>query len=150
MLLGLAGRLGSVSQSSAHPASAFQLLAWLSGLEWGAEVRRRQPRDDAISPFATARAQAWLDRGTDAQAARQYATSLHDALTHQTYLGALRIPGREKYLAALGTAVEQARTGQKTAIESLAEAAAEWTEITAELGVEAQRKAYCQSLGYEP
>ncbi len=150
VLLGLAGRLGSVSQSSAHPASAFQLLAWLSGLEWGAEVSAASPATTLFRRSQLRAPQAWLDRGTDAQAARQYATSLRDALTHQTYLGALRIPGREKYLVALGTAVEQARTGQKTASESLGDAAAEWTKITAELGVEAQRKAYCQSLGYEP
>jgi hypothetical protein len=71
-------------------------------------------------------------------------------LSHSSYLFALRIPGRARYLAALDAAVRQTVAGEKSAADALAEAATEWRRITGELGVDAQRKAYRLSLGLEP
>ena len=53
-------------------------------------------------------------------------------------------------MAALDTAVEQTLAGAQSPQEALDAAAAEWKKITAELGVEAQRQAYRNSLGLEP
>ena len=63
---------------------------------------------------------------------------------------ALRIPGREKYLAALDQAVAAAVRGDQSPAAALAEAARQWHEITKELGLENQKAAYLQSLGLEP
>ena len=65
-------------------------------------------------------------------------------------LRALGIPGQEKYLAALDAAVADAVRGERSAADALADAAAKWREITTELGVDAQRKAYRNSLGLQP
>ncbi|MEX0677599.1 MAG: extracellular solute-binding protein [Pirellulales bacterium] len=149
-LLGLAGRLGSVTRSSAHPRAAFQLLAWLSGREWGARVSSASPATTLYRRSQIKTPQPWLDPLTDPQAAEQYATSVFDALGHSSYLFALRIPGRTQYLAALDTAVRESVAGQKSPAAALAEAAAQWRRITETLGVDTQRKAYRLSLGLEP
>lgn len=149
-LLCLAGRLGSVAEQAAHPDNAFQLLAWLSGQEWGSKISGASPATTLYRRSQIRAPQPWLDPLTDAQAAQQYAHSVHDALSRPGYLFALRIPRQERYLAALDAAVAQAVGGQKSPAEALEGAAAEWSAITTELGLEAQRKAYRQSLGLEP
>jgi multiple sugar transport system substrate-binding protein len=148
-LLGLAGRLGSVTHTTAQPA-AFAMLAWLSGREWGAKVSSASPATTIYRHSQIKAPQPWLDPLTDTLAAEQYATSVHDALSHSSYLFGLRIPGRARYLAALDAAVRQTVAGEKSAADALAEAATEWRRITGELGVDAQRKAYRLSLGLEP
>jgi multiple sugar transport system substrate-binding protein len=148
-LLGLAGRLGSVTHTTARPA-AFGLLAWLSGHEWGPTVSSASPATTLYRRSQIKAPQPWLDPLTDTQAAEQYATSVYDALSHSSYLFALRIPGRERYLSALDSAVRQTVSGEKSAADALAQVAAEWRRITDELGVDAQRKAYRLSLGLEP
>jgi multiple sugar transport system substrate-binding protein len=92
----------------------------------------------------------WLDAGTDAAAAQQYAATVYDALSHAAYLSAPRIPGRVEYLAALDAAVRAAVKGEKPPADALAAAAAQWRTITEKLGTDAQRKAYRLSLGLEP
>ncbi len=58
-----------------------------------------------------------------------------------------RLPGADRYLRALDDAVRQALAGKATSAEALEAAAAQFRTITAELGVDRQRKAYQQSLG---
>jgi multiple sugar transport system substrate-binding protein len=149
-LLGFAGRLGSVAQQAAHPENAFQLLAWLSGHEWGAKVSGASPATTLYRRSQVRDPRPWLDPLTDAEAAQQYARSVQDALSRQAHLFALRIPGQEKYLAALETAVEQATSGQRSPSEALQQAATEWSQITDALGLDAQRDAYRKSLNLEP
>lgn len=149
-LLGLAGRLGSVTSSAAQPTAAFQLLAWLSGREWGPTVSSASPATTLYRRSQIKAPRPWLDPLTDTEAAEQYATSLYEALSHPTYLFALRIPGRSQYLAALDAAVRRAVAGEKSPPDALAEAAAQWRRITEMLGVDAQRKAYRLSMGLEP
>jgi multiple sugar transport system substrate-binding protein len=148
-LLCFAGRLASVAEKAAHPDNAFQLLAWLSGQEWGSKISSASPATTLYRRSQIRAPQPWLDPLTDAQAAQQYARSVHDALSHQQYLFALRIPGHERYLSALDSAVEEAVGGQKSPADALADAAAAWRAITEELGLDAQRKAYRKSVGLE-
>jgi hypothetical protein len=62
----------------------------------------------------------------------------------------LRIPGWQRYLAALDQAVLEACAGTKSSAEALGGAGEAWQAITAELGVESQKSAYTRSLGLEP
>ncbi len=149
-LLGLAGRLGSVTSQARQPDNAFQLLAWLSGQEWGTAVSGASPATTLYRRSQVRAPRPWVDPLTDAQAAQQYAVCVRDALSRQACLFALRIAGQEKYLAALDTAVEQSVNGQKPPAEALHATAAQWRTITAQQGLDAQRKAYRKSLGLEP
>ena len=146
-VLALAGRLGSTSATSAHAVDTFQLLAWLSGREWGTQVASASPATTLYRRSQIRQPLAWVDRGTDAEAALAYASGVHDALDRQQYLTAPRIPGEAQYMAALDRAVREAVRGEKSAADALAEAAAEWRKITQALGQESQRTAYRQSLG---
>lgn len=148
-LLGLAGRLGSMTPTQAGRA-ALGLLAWLSGQQWGATVSSASPDTTLYRRSQLKAPQPWLDPSTDSAAAEQYATSISDALNRTSYLFALRIPGHERYLAALDDAVRQSVSGQESAADALSAAADTWRSITAELGVDAQRRAYRLSLGLEP
>jgi multiple sugar transport system substrate-binding protein len=145
-----AGRLGSLCVAAAQPDNGFQLLAWLSGREWGSRISSASPATTLYRRSQMRAPQPWLDPLTDSESAQEYAKSVHDAFSEQAYLFAPRIKGQERYLAALDTAVEQALGGQKSAADALAAAAVEWRQITEELGLEAQRQAYRQSLGLEP
>lgn len=152
-LLAVSGRLGSITQQASQPQPAFQLLAWLSGQDWGAKIGSVSSASLSTTLYRRSQlrtVQPWVDPGTDSSAAQQYAQSVHDALSRSAYLFALRIPGQEKYMAALDTAAEQAVTGKASATGALAKAAARWSEITEQFGVDAQRRVYRKSLGLEP
>ena len=152
-LLSAAGRLGSVAGQAAQPEHAFQLLAWLSGKDWGGTIGSVSSASPATTLYRRTQLrnpQPWVDPGTDAEAAQHYAASVQSALGRSAYLFALRIPGQEKYLAALDAAVEQAVGGQQSAADALRQAAAEWTKIVEQLGRDSQRQAYRKSLGLEP
>ena len=58
-------------------------------------------------------------------------------------------PGRAEYLATLDKAVQSTIAGEKSAADSLKEAAQQWSKITEKRGVESQRKAYRHCLGLE-
>ncbi|MGD9721349.1 MAG: extracellular solute-binding protein [Pirellulales bacterium] len=151
-LLGAAGRLGSLCQSASELRLAFQLLAWLSGKDWGGStgaISSASPDTTLYRRSQLRQPRPWVDAGTDVEAARQYATSVRDALSRPAYLMAVRVPGHQRYLAALDAAVEAALAGT-SASDALGAAAAEWSKITEELGRDAQRKAYRASLGLEP
>lgn len=149
-LVGLAGRLGSVTRSTSHPGKAFQLLAWLSGRQWGPTVSAASPATTLYRRSQIKSPRPWLDPRTDAAAAQQYATTVYDALSHQAYLLAPRIPGHTDYMHALDAAVRAAASGDKSPADALTAAAAQWRKITDEHGTDAQRKAYRLSLGLEP
>jgi multiple sugar transport system substrate-binding protein len=152
-LLCVAGRLGSITQQAARPRQTFQLLAWLSGQNWGGKIGSVSSASPATTLYRRSQLRApqpWVDAGTDAAAAQQYAHSVQDALSRRAYLFALRIPGQEKYTRALDTAVEQAVAGKESPADALKRAAVEWGQITEQLGLDAQRKAYRANLGLEP
>ncbi len=152
-LLGLSGRLASLCEGSANSQAAFQFLAWLSGKNWGGDIGSVSSASAATTLYRRSQlrlTQPWVDAGTDAEAAREYGESARDAVNRPTYLLALRIPGHDRYLAALDSAVAQVLGGEASPIVALADAAAAWNQITDELGRDAQRQAYRKSLGLEP
>jgi len=146
-LLAAAGRLGSITAQARQPQAALQFLAWLGGREWGAQVAGASPATTLYRKSQIRAPQPWVDRGTDADAAQVYATTVHDALNRQQYLSAPRIPGEAEYMAALDAAVRSAAMQEKPPAEALQAVADQWRAITEKLGVQAQRTAYRQSLG---
>ena len=148
-LLAIAGRLGVVSAKSERTQAAFELLLWLSD-------SRMSPQTSAASPATTLFCQSnlkspkqWVEKPVSQTAAAQYGAATEAALRHEQWLGALCLPGRAEYLAALDEAVAAAVGGKKSPHDALRDAAATWREITAHLGLDRQRAAYRHSLGLE-
>ena len=118
-LLAVAGRLGVVAAKSDHRDAAFQLLLWLSD-------GRMSPQVSAASPATTLFCRAhlkspslWVEKPVSAAAAVQYGDATEAALRHEQWLGALRLPGRAEYLAALDEAVAAAVRGKKSPLDAL-------------------------------
>jgi multiple sugar transport system substrate-binding protein len=146
-LLGVSGRLGSLAKQSAHAEAAGQLLAWLSGPNWGPRVSTASQATTLYRESHLAAPGEWLSAPVEEAVALQYAETVKRAMSHEESLMALRIPGRERYLAALDRAVRKVVAGEAESQGALDEAAAAWNKITAELGLEAQRAAYRRDLG---
>ncbi len=145
-LLGVAGRMGSITTQSPHAEGAFRLLAWLASRQWN---ERAVAANGDTAPFRASQvadAQAW-SRGLRVGEAKQYATAVAATFSATDCLLVPRLPGADRYLRALDDAVRQALAGKATSAEALEAAAAQFRTITAELGVDRQRKAYQQSLG---
>jgi multiple sugar transport system substrate-binding protein len=138
-----------VGAKSAQAEAAFRLLLWLSD-------ERTSPQVSAASPATTLFRQSnlrspgqWVEKPVSAAAAAQYGDATESALRHEQWLGALRLPGRAEYLAALDEAVAAAVRGEKSPLEALIAADAKWRKITERLGLERQKAAYRHSLGLE-
>jgi multiple sugar transport system substrate-binding protein len=141
-LLACEGRLASVSRTATNTDAAVQLLIALASPEWSARLSAASP---ATAPFRASHvgeASRWLPENY-ASAASAYAQAVTESLATKEVVYALRIPGREQYIAALDRAVREAVDGKATPQEALNRAAATWREVTDKLGKEAQRAA-CQ------
>ncbi|HEX5498030.1 MAG TPA: hypothetical protein VFX03_02345, partial [Thermomicrobiales bacterium] len=143
------GRLGSIAKESSRTDAAGHLLAWLSGPEWGGRVSASSPATTLYRESQLAAPGEWLAQHVEEPAALQYAEAVRDAMTHEESLTTLRIPGRDRYLAALDRAVRQVVSGEAESQPALDVAAEAWRKITAELGREAQRAAYRRDLGLQ-
>jgi multiple sugar transport system substrate-binding protein len=146
-LLAIAGRLGVVSAKSVHGDAAFQLLLWLSDSRLSPQVSAASPATALFSGANLKSPDQWVEKPVSATAAVQYGDATAAALRHEQWLGALRLPGRTEYLAALDEAVATAVHSEKPALEALLQADKKWREITRRLGLDRQRAAYRHSLG---
>lgn len=146
-LLGISGRIGSVSKSSQHDDAAWRLLAWLSGPKWGDRVATASRGTTVYRRSQIDAGPQWVDARIGEAAAAEYVEVVERSLSAVEVLGAPRMPGRRQYLKALDEAVNRALSGEATSQEALEAAAAAWTQITDELGLEHQRAAYRRSLG---
>ena len=147
-VIGMSGRVGSISAKSAHSAAALRLLAWLASRQWSERTVTASDATTLFRPSQVATAQAWA-RGMRPTEAKHYAATVATSLSAPECLVAPRIPGTERYLAALDNAVRKALTGQLTPESALTHAADQWRGITADLGLDRQRDAYQKSLGLE-
>jgi ABC-type glycerol-3-phosphate transport system substrate-binding protein len=147
-LLGIAGRLGVVAAKSEHREAAFQLLLWLSDSRTSPQVSAASAATTLFCRSQLKLPSLWVEKPATA-AAVQYGDATEAALRHEQWLGALRLPGRAEYLAALDEAVAAAVRDGKPPQEALLLAEKKWREITARLGIERQRAAYRHSLGLE-
>jgi multiple sugar transport system substrate-binding protein len=146
-LLGVAGRLASLTQSSNNAADAQRLLAWLAGPEISGQISPDSPAATLFRHSQTTRPSRWVESTLAPAAAQQYVDAVQLTLERTGELSVPRLPGGDRYLAALDAAVQKALTGEATPEAALREAADRWRQITAELGVDAQRQAYRRGLG---
>lgn len=145
-LVGLEGRLAGASVSAVDGLAAYRLLALLTGPQWSGEIA---PLSRATAPFRGKQISPPLWQPVAPTDAGRYAAAVAASLSGQRALVTLRIPGREEFLAALDTAVQQAVRGEATPPAALEAAAAAWRQITSAHGLESQRAAYQRSLGLE-
>lgn len=149
-LLGIAGRLGSVTRECRRNKQASQMLMLLTGEELGAAISAASKHTTLSRTTHVGRESVWVDRSLAGDPATAYAEAVQTAQSRSTWVAAVRIPGRANYLAALDQAVAQALTDQTAPSDALANCSQQWSKITGELGVEKQRTAYTRSLGLNP
>lgn len=147
-LLGLAGRLGVVRKSCAHPELAWRLLTWIASPKWST---RTCAASDATAIFRASQAKslsAWTH--LPPKASREYFGALRMALADVPVMFAPRIPAADEYLAALDTAVASALSGTVDVEPALLATSETWREITKQRGQDRQRAALRRALGLEP
>jgi hypothetical protein len=145
----ISGRMGGVLATSRRGGAAANLLALVSTASWGRKVLAAGRNAGVSRLEQLERPDDWVDAALAGDPARQFATVIRDSQRLSTWMAIPRIPGRNRYLATLDDAVRYAVRGEKTAAESLAEAAKKWREITTELGRDKQKQAYRRCLGIE-
>ncbi len=145
----VSGRLGGVLATSRRGGAAANLLALVSTASWGRKVLATGAHMGISRLEHLERPEDWVDAALAGEPARQFATVVSDSQRLSTGMAIPRIPGRERYLAALDEAVRSAVRGEQTATESLAAAAKRWRDITDELGRDSQKQAYRRCLGIE-
>ncbi len=149
-LLSISGRVGSVTTESQSPEFAFELLCWLSGDKWSAQICPASPATTLFRRAHLEKPGQWVEPEIAPRAAKQYAEIVATSRSRRQWITCPRIPGAAEYMAALDDAVREAIEGKESAAESLAAAAKRWQETTTKLGVASQRSAYVRSLGLEP
>jgi ABC-type glycerol-3-phosphate transport system substrate-binding protein len=146
-LLATTGRLAAVTSTTASAREAQSLLVWLAGREVSPLVSPASGGTTLFRESQMADARRWTG-GLPAKASQSYAAALKQSASLPRYLS-LRLPGREEYLAVLDAAVRSALAGEQTPAEALAAASDKWKAITAEIGVEKQRRALARDLGLQ-
>ena len=149
LLLGISGRLGSVTWEAGSPQTAARLLALMTGPEIATEVSARDQDTTLFRESQLSRVEQWVERAAPRRAAQDYGEVVRAAQTSRDVVFSPRIPGRTMYLTALAEAVRRCLVEDTDAAESLAEAARQWERITDSLGRDQQRLAYRRSLGMQ-
>ena len=149
-LIGYAGRLGSVCRASRRQRAAWSLLSQLSGQELGTTISSASQQTAPYRQSQLASPAAWAESQLGPSATREYAQVVAAALSHQTLLAYLRIPGHAEYLQVLDEAVRAAVLGEQTPEAALQLVANAWQQITEKYGLAAQRIAYAMNIGIEP
>lgn len=145
-LLGISGRVASVTRASSQPRLATRFVVWLSGPETSGRIA---PLSSATTVF---RQSHFQNSGWQAPAELQnqlatYGELLNSVQTAPRRFPVPRIPGQQEYLAGLDAAVLAALRQEQTPAEALQQAAAKWQEITKARGVSAQQRELRRSLG---
>jgi multiple sugar transport system substrate-binding protein len=148
-LLGVSGRLASVTKTSRHAAAAFNLLSRASG-DWSSQVAPLSRETTLFRQSHVAAPGKWVEESVPSESAKAYAELVARVQTGSSWLSSPQIPGRAEYMAALDEAVWQVVEEGQSPQAALDAAAEKWGQITERLGVEKQRKAYERSLGLEP
>lgn len=149
-LIGVAGKLGSVTWNARQPRDAAEIVMLLTGPEWSERLSPVSPDTTLFRESHVRTPELWTDQGLTLESSAIYAEVAMTGQSRPIDVPSIRIPGWQQYLQALDKAVYAALSGEQSAAEALAEAAQSWTAITAELGVDSQREAYTRSLGLEP
>ncbi len=146
-VLGLEGRLASVTSASRNAPAAFQWLAWIGGPELSARIATQSPATTLFRRSHLADPARWVESNLPPAAVAAYARVVRHLAQENQWMMGLRIPGRQRYLSALAAAVRQTLTDAVRADTSLADASRQWEAITDAVGRGAQKEAYRSSLG---
>ncbi|MBB77079.1 MAG: hypothetical protein CMJ75_21445 [Planctomycetaceae bacterium] len=149
LLLGVSGRLGSVTWEAGSPRAAARLLALMTGPEIATDVSSRDLATTVFRESQLLRVEQWVERAAPRRATQDYGDVIHAAQASRDVVFSPRIPGRTSYLTALAEAVRRRLVEGTDAAVSLAEAARQWEQITDSLGRDQQRLAYRRSLGMQ-
>ncbi len=144
-LVGIAGRLAAVTSSSGHVSAAEGLAGWLTSSEVSSRVGPASGDTTLFRASQRTSLKQWV-ASLPAEAAGQYFQVVQEAQSRARSMSIVRLPGSDRYSAALDAAVERASEQGQDPQESLTLAADEWRKITAELGTQAQRAALSHSL----
>ena len=149
LLLGVSGRLGSVTWEAGSPQTAARLLALMTGAEIATEVSAGDQGTTLFRESQLSRVEQWVERAAPRRAAQDYGDVVRAAQACRDVVFSPRIPGRTMYLTALAEAVRRCLVEDTDAADSLAQAARQWERITDSLGRDQQRLAYRRSLGMQ-
>jgi ABC-type glycerol-3-phosphate transport system substrate-binding protein len=133
-VVGMAGHSAGVVTGTRRQKVAWSVLVQLTGKRWGTDICREGA---FASPFRISQAGApagWLQADLDDELVNQYGASIRQMLSGSAVLIFPRIPGTDRYMAALDAAVLAAVRGEATPQVALSQAASEWDRITDELG----------------
>ena len=148
-LLGVAGRLISITSVSRRSRSAAGALSWLTSEELGPTISPHSQYTGICRMTQLSQTGDWFPGWVSPAATRQYSDVIATSQTREAWLCSVRIPGRDRYMAALDRAVHQTVQGESSATKALQTAAREWHETTTELGIEQQSAAYRHSIGLD-
>ncbi|MEO2050038.1 MAG: extracellular solute-binding protein [Pirellulales bacterium] len=173
-LLGVAGRLASVTTTSRNAVSAFKLLRWIGSGDTAIEIssdsrftlwyRHSQvkvsnrwqancqglsaPEFAATTELTTTKERATKERATEKDFRRQgIGRIVTHALSSDNCFLLPRISGMDQYLECLSQAVRNAIAGE-SAKAALEQATIEWEMITEQMGREMLQLAYRAHLDY--
>lgn len=105
-----------------------------------------------VNPYRTAHfddASFWTDQGWSDETANSYVTTFADMEKNPNKVFDLRVPGVGQFMSSLASGVAAAIAGEKTPQAALDDVAAEWTDITDQIGVDKVRKAYANVVKLE-
>jgi len=148
-LLGVSGRLGSVTKSSRRTTAAFNFLAMLSNAEWHPRVLTASRGAGMFRNSHVDSAATWFDASLSSSTAGEFGRLTQQIHREDGWLFIPRVPGRGEYLVALDEAVAAAVAGTASPAAALQQAAERWEKLTDERGRDAQRRAYRRCLGLE-
>ena len=148
-VIGLAGRLASVTSGSRNAPTAFRFLAWLGGPELSQALGSMSRATTLFRRSHLTQPKHWVEAELAAGAAAAYTRLVDQAATNPAWIAGLRLPGADQYLLSLSAAVLRAVQDGAPAEASLKEAAGQWQAITDRLGRSAQAEAYRRGLGVE-
>jgi len=148
-VIGAAGRVGALVRGSRRGGAALNTLRLLSGGEWSARVAPASAKTAPFRATQQALADAWLPGGLGPATARSYYETVEASFHRASYFPYPRLAGHEDYLAVLREKILAHLRGELGAEAALSQVAERWTAITAERGLDPQRKSYRRSLGLE-
>lgn len=149
-LLASEGRLASVLMQAEQPEAALRFFSFLCRGSWADDVMAASPATTLSRTSQVNQPGRWTEAMLSPGAAESYATNVAAQLEGLEALAALRLPGRERYLAVLDDAVRRACRDEIDPQTALEEVASAWSRITVELGSHEQKQAYRRSLGLPP
>ncbi len=146
-LLGVAGRLGSITRASGNRAGALRLLTWASGPEMSVAISTNSSATTVFRQSHLSAPAAWVESNLSPSAVQDYVSAVEAVNARRQWLHLLRIPGANDYLAALDAEIRLALASDKTPAAALAAAAGQWQNITEQRGLKKQTQAYRRNFG---